>query len=90
MPDLEWHVFDYSDKATTEPPSELTHELVWITETLREEGVTLGYYDGYTFRTWNGSDDCRVTRWAEITYPDPPEGWDDLEDDEDDDESADG
>ncbi len=43
--------------------------LVWIVEQFYEEGVTLGYFDGYTFRTWNGSDDCSVSHWAPINYP---------------------
>jgi len=85
MPDIEWHAFDYEDRAKTAPPRNLWHELVWIVERYYTEGVDLGYYDGYTFRTYAGSDDCSVSYWAEIDYPEPPEGWDADDEDEDDD-----
>ncbi len=75
-PNVEWHAFDYANKGETAPPQELDYELVWIIETIYSNGVDLGYYDGHTFRTRNGSDDCSVSYWAEITYPEPPEGWD--------------
>lgn len=65
----EWRRFDYNDKASTAPVAE---RLVWIVEQFYEEGVTLGYFDGYTFRTWRGSDDCSVSWWAEIEYPPVP------------------
>lgn len=81
MPDLEWHSYDYSDK-TTAPPREMAEELVWIVERYAG-GVDVGYFDGFTFRTWSGSDDCHVTHWAEMAYPEPPEGWDkDAEEDD--------
>lgn len=71
MPDVRWNLFRYEDKASTRPPND---DLVWIVEEFYEEGVTLGYFDGYTFRTWGGSDDCSVSAWAPIEYPEPPAG----------------
>jgi hypothetical protein len=35
--------------------------------------VTLGFFDGFTMRTWTGSDDCSVSFWAPIVYPSKPE-----------------
>jgi hypothetical protein len=67
----EWHEFDYDRKEETKPPND---DPVWIVETLYEDGVTLGYFDGVTFCTWTGSDDCHVTHWAPITRPQAPEG----------------
>lgn len=66
---VEWHEFDYENKAATKPPSD---ELVWIVEQFYYEGVTLGYFDGFTFRLWHGSDDCSVTHWAPLEYPEWP------------------
>jgi len=66
---ITWNAFDYADKANTAPKHS---ELVWIVEEFYEDGVTLGYFDGYTFRTWGGSDDCSVSWWAEIEKPPPP------------------
>jgi hypothetical protein len=66
-----WQKFDYDDRATTAPPAE---KLVWIVEDWAYDGgVGIGYFDGYTMRTWWGSDDCHVTYWAKIVYPTPPE-----------------
>lgn len=82
MPDLEWHAFDYDNKAKTAPPRDLHHELLWVVEEFYEQGVTLGYFDGFTFHTWNGSDDCSVSHWAQIDYPEPPQDQgDDIEGD---------
>lgn len=67
-----WRRFDFDDKKATAPP---TDELVWIVEDFYENGTTLGYFDGFTFRTYSGSDDCSVSWWAPITYPDPPAQW---------------
>ena len=75
-PPVAWHAFDYENKDETAPPRELNYELVWIIETFYSNGVDLGYFDGHTFRTRSGSDDCNVTHWALIDYPEPPEGWD--------------
>lgn len=38
-------------------------------------GVTQGFFDGYTFNTFDSKDDCYVSYWAEIEYPEPPEEW---------------
>ncbi|MEV0236920.1 hypothetical protein [Nonomuraea sp. NPDC050786] len=65
-----WRRFDYGNKAATAPPP---HTLVWIVETYYERGVTLGYFDGFTMRTWVGSDDCRVTHWKKLKRPAMPE-----------------
>lgn len=67
-----WRRFDYDNKQATRPP---VAGLVWIVEDFYEEGVTLGYYDGVTMRTWTGADDCKVSWWAPITYPEPPQRW---------------
>lgn len=72
---LEWRRFDYDDKAGTAPPRDLDYEPVWIVEDFYTQGVTLGYFDGLSFRTFGGSDDCSVSWWAEITYPEPPGDW---------------
>lgn len=76
MAETRWNPFNYEDKASTRPP---TADLVWIVEEFYEEGVTLGYFDGYTFRTWGGSDDCSVSAWAPIDYPGRPAGKSPLE-----------
>lgn len=69
---IEWHRFDYADKAGTSPS--VHDEPHWIMDQLYSpDEVTIGYYDGYTWRTWTGSDDCSVTHWAEIKYPEAPE-----------------
>lgn len=65
----EWHSFNYEDKKSTAPPID---ELVWIMEEYYD-GVTIGYFDGFTMRTWSGSDDCYVTHWATLEKPQPPE-----------------
>lgn len=70
----QWHPFDYANKKANAPTADT---LVWIVEDFYEEGVTVGYFDGFTFRTWTGSDDCSVSWWAPIEYPaspGPPEG----------------
>jgi hypothetical protein len=64
-----WNPFDYQDKAGTAPKHD---NLVLIREDYYTGGVTMGYFDGYTFRTWAGSDDCSVSYWAEISYPADP------------------
>lgn len=66
---VDWRRFDYDDKRTTAPVAD---ELVWIVEEFYEQGVTIGYFDGFTFRVWSGSDDCHVSSWAPIRYPEPP------------------
>jgi len=64
-----WQRFDYNHKRDTAPRADV---LVWVVEEFYEHGVTIGYFDGYTFRTWDGSDDCSVSWWAPIEYPEPP------------------
>lgn len=66
---LEWTDFDYDDKKVTCPEAGV---LVWIVEEFYEDGVTIGYFDGVTFRTWAGSDDCFVLKWAPLTFPGDP------------------
>jgi hypothetical protein len=68
MSETEWRPFSYDDKAATKPADSA---LVWVMEEFYE-GVTVGYFDGFTFRVWSGSDDCSVTHWAPITYPGAP------------------
>lgn len=65
---MKWTEFDYYDTEATAPPAE---ELVWVVDT-GSSGVTAGYFDGFTFRLWSGTDDCEVTHWAEIEYPAAP------------------
>jgi hypothetical protein len=65
----EWRRFDYNDKAATAPVAD---QLVWVVEEFYEQGVTLGFFDGFTFRTWSGSDDCSVSWWMPINYPSGP------------------
>ena len=74
MSDVQWTVYDRNDKAGTTPPSDrYSDDLVWIVEEFYEGGgVTIGFFDGYTWRTWAGSDDCSVSAWAPIAYPEPP------------------
>jgi hypothetical protein len=65
-----WRPFDYQDKENTAPKDD---GLVWIVEEFYTDGVTLGFFDGFTMRTWTGSDDCSVSFWAPIVYPSKPE-----------------
>lgn len=64
-----WNRFDYNDKPNTAPKHD---NPVLIREDFYTDGVTLGFFDGYTFRMWAGSDDCSVSYWAEIHYPADP------------------
>lgn len=66
---MEWRIFDYTDRLRTAPAM---GELVWIMEQYYIQGVTMGYFDGRVMRMWGGSDDCSVTHWAEIDYPEGP------------------
>lgn len=70
-PTVEWHPFDYGNKPATKPPHT---GWVWIVEEFYTQGVEIGYFDGFTFRNSSGSDDCSVSHWAEIAYPQPPGG----------------
>jgi hypothetical protein len=65
----EWKPFDYGNKSQTAPPG---GEVVFVFDEYYD-GVTLGLFDGFTMRTLpGGSDDCHVTHWATIEYPDAP------------------
>jgi hypothetical protein len=66
---VEWQKYDREDKAGTTPAEE---HLVRVVEEFYEGGVTLGFFDGFTWRTWSGSDDCSVSAWAPIQYPAAP------------------
>lgn len=66
---MNWNKFNYDDKETTAPPK---YEFVWIIETFYSSKATIGYFDGFTMRTVEGSDDCHVTHWAPIEYPAGP------------------
>lgn len=65
---VEWRQFDYFSKPATAPDE---NELVWVREE-NDRAVTLGYFDGFTFRIWTGTDDCSITHWAPLEYPDAP------------------
>lgn len=70
---VQWHKFDYEDKNANPLPE--PYETVWIVEEFYALGVTQGYFDGYTFNTFESKDDCKVAYWAYIEYPEPPEQW---------------
>lgn len=65
----DWRPFDYDNKAKTAPKD---GELVWVVEENYVGGISFGFFDGFTFCTWWGSDDCHVTHWAPIVTPEPP------------------
>lgn len=67
-----WRRFDHDDKAATAP---LADEPVWVIEEYYYAGPTIGWFDGLSFRVRGYGDDCRVTWWAPITYPEPPPTW---------------
>lgn len=61
----------WRDAIVAKPP---LGEPVWIVELFYAEGVTLGLFDGFVWRTLpGGSDDCEVSHWMPITYPEGPE-----------------
>jgi hypothetical protein len=64
-----WHPYNWNDKEATKPPKIYT--LYWIKED-QEDEITMGYFDGFTWHLWGGSDDCSASAWAEITYPGGP------------------
>lgn len=74
---VKWNKFDYTNKDLEPKPP--VNELVWIVESHYLQGPGLGYFDGFTFRTWIGTDDCSVKYWAEIEYPDCSAEWAELE-----------
>lgn len=66
-----WHPFDYQDK--TRPPAPPVDQMVWIFEESYTGGVTVGLFDGVTWRMLpSGTDDCDVTWWMPMTPPGPP------------------
>jgi hypothetical protein len=67
---VQWHEFSYDDKVNTAPAATVSG-LVWIRERW-DDVVTLGYFDGFTFRDWKGSDDISVSHWAPVEYPAAP------------------
>lgn len=73
-PEPQWEAYDRENKKDTAPTA---YELVWI---VAEGDITFGYFDGFTFRLWSGTDDIHVTHWAYIDYPDsaPEEPEDDV------------
>jgi hypothetical protein len=78
MRGIEWHEFDHNDKGETAPPRHSWYDTeFWVVETFYTGGVTIGIFDGYCWFV-QGSDDCSVLFWAEMTYPDPPENWEDV------------
>jgi hypothetical protein len=79
----DWQPYDFTDKAHTAPPAD---RMVWVLEMDYEAGVTVGIFDGFTFRMLpSGTDDCDVRWWAPIEMPaappgaapdaEPPPGW---------------
>ncbi|MEV8439159.1 hypothetical protein AB0425_17430 [Actinosynnema sp. NPDC051121] len=68
----QWRRFDYEHKQATAPPVD---QLVWIVEDHYSDIPDIGYFDGFTMRLAHGSDDCSVSWWAPITYPEPPAQW---------------
>lgn len=71
---VEWHVYDHEDESTA-PHKSQWGEVLWIVEQFYVDGVTVGVYDGVTFRVAavSGSDDCSVSHWAYIANPRGPE-----------------
>lgn len=73
IPVVEWHRFDHDDRENTRPPHE---DLVWVVDKFAGNQVTLGVFDGHTMITYWGSDDCSISHWALIDYPEAPAGKD--------------
>ena len=47
--------------------------MVWVVEASYAQGVTVGVFDGFTYRVLpSGSDDCHVTHWAKMNIPTAP------------------
>ncbi len=53
-------------------PRPAPHIPVWVLDDYYHEYVTIGYWDGFTWRLWYGTDDCNVSHWAKIEIPDVP------------------
>ena len=64
-----WREFDYEDKGQTAPDRKDWHELMWCIE---YNQVEVGYFDGFTWRRWSGSDDFSVDFWAPMAWPSGP------------------
>lgn len=64
---VHWHPFDYESKEVTAP---VANHLVWVVE--GDGDVELGYFDGFTFRLWTGTDDCDIRKWAHVDFPEAP------------------
>ncbi len=64
-----WREVDYSPGGNAAPDSKYYNQLVWCLEDGR---VTPGYFDGFTWCTWYGSDDFNVDFWAPMAMPAPP------------------
>lgn len=59
-------------RPAAQPPQGVENaDLVWVFEVF-EGVVNIGYFDGLTWRLWGGSDDCEVTHWASMAYPQRP------------------
>lgn len=78
--DAFWHEFSVDNRKETRPPGPGN---VWVYDP-DNYGVTIAHYDHITpddntgfFRACNGDMLVNVTHWAEIEYPDEPEGVDD-------------
>lgn len=66
---VEWHPFDYDNKDKTRPQHE---NAVWVVDAYDNDRVGVGYFDGYTMVDETMHDDCCITFWADIDYPDAP------------------
>lgn len=68
----DWREYNRYDKKNTTPSA--TGVLVWVWEAgfQGDPGVSLGYFDGLSFRMWWGTDDCDITHWAPIDFPAGP------------------
>lgn len=66
-----WHVYDHENKQETAPPVD---DMVWVVEDFYHNGeVTVGLFDGFTFRVLpSGSDDCSVRCWTTMQPPVAP------------------
>lgn len=63
----------WRDQVVAKPP---VGEIVWVIEDFYLEGVGLGLFDGVVWRLCpSGSDDCQVSFWMPLAYPEPPEEW---------------
>jgi hypothetical protein len=68
----DWVPFDYEVRPRDSQPLPPENTPVWIYEEDYFVDVTIGYFDGFTLRSWTGSDDIHVTHWRHIVRPEPP------------------